>query len=109
MSEQFPKVTAPFTADQVASLNAYQGSGVFHEFTCGNDSCPGVGGEKARLVAYADGWHCEAGCGYGQDWAHAIMADWSWRREASDTSLSRVQVTVDGQPVTGGVFVSDGN
>jgi len=69
------QVRAPFTPGQVASLNGYQASGVFHEFTCGNDDCPG---EQAVLVAAEDGWHCPS-CGYTQGWAHAAMADDSWR------------------------------
>jgi len=77
-----PKVVAPFTPDQVASLNRYQASGRFHEFTCGNAECPRFGpGFRLQPVlrAFEDGWHCPApGCGYTQDWAHAWMADWSW-------------------------------
>jgi hypothetical protein len=78
---EIPKARAPFSADQVASLNGYQASGVFHEFTCGNDSCPALDFDiKMTLEARTDGWHCQAsGCGYAQDWAHAFMADGSWR------------------------------
>jgi hypothetical protein len=31
------EVSAPFTDDQVASLNAYQAEGAWHPFTCGID------------------------------------------------------------------------
>lgn len=79
-------VRAPFTADQVASLNGYQQSGMFHEFTCGNGACPGT---QEVLVAAGDGWHCPE-CGYTQDWAHAMMADWSWRdRDAAFREMVR--------------------
>lgn len=71
-----PQVIAPFTPDQVASLNAYQASGVFHEYTCGSEVCPV---KQAVLVAAEDGWRCPAGCGYRQYWAHRFTADWSWR------------------------------
>jgi hypothetical protein len=37
-------VRAPFTPEQVENLNDYQASGTFHEFTCGNDLCPGIDG-----------------------------------------------------------------
>ena len=87
------RVTAPFTPDQVASLNAFQASDVTHPFTCGNDLCPVAGGEHASLIAGEDGWHCWA-CDYTQNWAHSFMADMSW-------ALSRVSVTVDGKPVAG--------
>lgn len=70
------KVTAPFTRSQCASLNEYQTAGMFHPFTCGEPTCHGI-----RLVAVADGWRCANQiCGYQQDWAHAWMADWSWRK-----------------------------
>lgn len=69
------QVHIPFTPDQVASLNAYQTSNLFHPFTCGNDRCHGI-----RLIAAVDGWHCaKQTCDYHQLWAHAWMADWSWR------------------------------
>lgn len=68
-------VTAPFTTEQVESLNGYQSSGVMHEFTCGNG-----GHSHGRLRATSDGWVCDfEGCDYTQDWAHAFMADGGWR------------------------------
>jgi hypothetical protein len=87
------KMLAPFTPEQVASLNGYQSSGVFHEFTCGGDGCPAAD-EQPVLVAAEGGWHCPA-CSYTQDWAHEMMADGSWR------DLEGSTVTVDGQPVPG--------
>lgn len=68
------RVDAPFTPDQVESLNAYQVAGVFHEFTCGGDH-----DESAMLLATTDGWVCSTLCGYTQSWAHEWMADWSWK------------------------------
>jgi hypothetical protein len=66
---------APWTDAEVESLNAYQQSGVFHEFTCGGDEC------RATLVASRDGWACPE-CGYEQGWAHPFMADGRWREFA---------------------------
>ena len=64
-----------FTEDQVASLNAYQESGVFHEFTCGGEKC------RRALVATTEGWRCpDPECDYTQDWAHSWMMDWSWKK-----------------------------
>lgn len=61
-------IRAPFTEAQVQALNAYQGDGRFHEFTCPEDH-----GEKSRvLVAHAGGWRCPS-CDYVQDWAHEYM------------------------------------
>lgn len=82
---------APWTAEQVASLNDYQQSGVFHEFTCGNELCPA---DQAALVAAEDGWRCPS-CTYSQDWAHDMMADGSWR------DWQHATITVDGEPVPG--------
>lgn len=67
-------VHAPWSADQVASLNAYQSSGVFHPYTCGK-RCNGEG----VLTATPGGWACPA-CGYRQGWVLAWMADWRWRK-----------------------------
>lgn len=85
---------APWTPDQVASLNGYQKSGVFHEYTCGNDLCPGVSGQKAVLVATPDGWRCPA-CIYTQAWAMDMMADGTWR------DFGPGPVSVDGIPLPG--------
>lgn len=60
---------APWTADQVASLNGFQTSGFFHPFTCSKGSHP--------LLATLHGWVCPQD-DYIQDWAHDFMLDWSW-------------------------------
>ena len=72
------KVNAPFTPDQVKSLNEYQESGVMHPFTGNNDILPGM--EEDILVAEEDGWHSLHDPEYFQDWAHHWMADWSWKQ-----------------------------
>lgn len=66
-------VLAPWTAEQVQALNAFQRSRVMlHPFTCGGDHCVG---EERVLVATPGGWVCPS-CTYRQDWAHAFMARW---------------------------------
>lgn len=68
-------VHVPFTAEQVASLNAYRVGDVMHPFTCGANDYYGI-----RLITAEDGWHCASqACDYRQDWAYAFMADWSWQ------------------------------
>lgn len=58
----------PFTARQVQLLDAYQRSGQFHPYTCGDHSH-----RRGPLTPTADGWRCpEEGCLYTQDWAHPI-------------------------------------
>ena len=70
-------VWAPFTDEQVASLNAYQMGRVGHPFTCGTDNCRGI------LRATHDGWHCR-NCAYRQSWAWSWMTDWSWQRHTHE-------------------------
>jgi hypothetical protein len=73
-------VLAPWSADQVDSLNGFQRSGAFHPFTCPREH---EREDDDRLLALAAGWKCcQEGCGYTQEWAHAFMADWSWQQDA---------------------------
>jgi hypothetical protein len=65
-------VFAPFNADQIGSLNAFQGTTATNPFTCQRDRTHG------RLVAQPDGWLCMV-CEYQQSWAYAFMADWTWK------------------------------
>jgi hypothetical protein len=71
---------APWSEDQVASLNAYQESGHFHPFTCGQRDDDG---EAHLLRATREGWYCPKcaaqGKDYSQAWCHGWMADWSWQ------------------------------
>ena len=70
------KVTrAPFTPEQVESLNDYQESGVFHPYTHLRDD----GGNEEVLIAAGDGWHCPEHSSYVQDWAWSWSVDGSWR------------------------------
>lgn len=84
MGEVTAKVVAPFTDDQVKSLNDYQVSGVMHPFTCGG--CrdrlgirEGKFVNDRLLVATPAGWVCPT-CDYTQDWAWAWMADETWEQ-----------------------------
>jgi hypothetical protein len=81
-------IHAPFTADQVASMNAYQKSGSGHPFTCGNDNCPGAGDGERILVADTYAWHCPR-CSYLQTWAHRFMGDWSWKMHLAVVAAAR--------------------
>jgi hypothetical protein len=77
------KLQAPFSAEQVERLNAFQKDTRFHPFTCGNDRSDAAHVKSASerneydtgiLVATKEGWICPA-CGYRQYWAHGYMAD----------------------------------
>lgn len=67
---------APWSADQVASLNAFQRSGIMHPFTY----------RQYELVATERGWALPGGEIIVQDWAHSQMADWSWLPRYGDLS-----------------------
>ena len=101
------KIEAPWSDEQVRSLNGFQRSGVMHPFTCprshrtvvddqpddrghlwrdadGDDDPYPFCFDHVRLVADVDGWWCPAQtCNYTQPWAWEFMADGSWR-EAKD-------------------------
>lgn len=62
-----PAVTAPWTADQVVTLNARQSDPTRHPYTCGADIA------HRPLVATPAGWAC-ADCDYRQGWAHGFDA-----------------------------------
>jgi hypothetical protein len=72
---------APWTPEEVASLNGYQASGAGPRFTCGDNSCrePDRLAGRTVLRAAEDGWRCDS-CGYTQDWALTLMTDWSWQQ-----------------------------
>lgn len=75
------RLTAPWTPEQVAALNAWQTNDRLHPFTCGNDRMDAAhvayqrenGGDFGQLFATTDGWICPV-CDYRQDWAYAGMA-----------------------------------
>lgn len=72
------KLVAPWTEEQVATLNRYQASGIGHQYTCGWDTCGGKEetGLRMPLVATDRGWCCSwRECSYTQDWAHGFDAD----------------------------------
>jgi len=68
------RVNAPWTADQVESLNAYQKCDRVPHFT----GKRGPDGEKTYLIATKDGWVEKPGGPVVQTWAHAFMANWNW-------------------------------
>lgn len=66
------QVRAPFTDDQVESLNNFQAARLMHPFTCG--VC------REPLFATVAGWVCPTfQCPYTQAWAHGFMANWTWK------------------------------
>jgi hypothetical protein len=74
------QIKAPWTDEQVATLNAYQKPpSMYHPFTCGSLDHPRIEEvpfgefEKGRtLIATNNGWHCPT-CPYVQDWAWDFM------------------------------------
>ena len=70
------KVYAPFTSEQVESINFYQHEGRFHPFTCGSGSRTDEShlDSEGLLIAKKEGMECPY-CNYKQDWVHEFMAD----------------------------------
>jgi transposase-like protein len=63
------KTFAPWSTAQVATLNAWQISGLIHPFTCKHTH------RRANtLQAGQEGWYCPR-CDYTQNWAHDYMVD----------------------------------
>lgn len=69
------RIEAPWTDDQVASLNAYQASDAYHPFTGER----GPKGEEVTLIATPSGWVESEGGSVVQTWAHDFMANLAWK------------------------------
>lgn len=67
MSIGFDKIVAPFTKEQVDTLQEYQNSDTHHPFTCDQ-----YHGPSCRLVPTVKGWICQY-CDYTQNWAYLFM------------------------------------
>ena len=83
MDPAAPHVKAPWTPDQVASLNGYQASEKYHPYTCRNRGASFHRwrlGDKGVLIPTTSGWIC-SDCDYTQDWAHAFTTSWAWRAQ----------------------------
>lgn len=76
-SDPEKSVNAPWTDDQVESLNQYQLAGWLHPFT--NHWRVALSNPKVDLIATTDGWVETPGGEVVQNWAHRYMADWSWK------------------------------
>ena len=76
---------APWTNDQVASLNGWQACGAVHPFT----GSYGPDGERYVLIATNEGWLEVEGGPVVQTWAHSFMADWSWRHALGPLAESK--------------------
>jgi hypothetical protein len=68
-------IDAPWTDDQVASLNAYQESEKNHPFT-GNRK---PDGSETILIATPNGLVEEEGGPIVQTWAHSWAVNWEWQ------------------------------
>src|SRR5208337_5185620 len=79
------RVNAPWSDDQVASLNGYQECDFVHPFT---------GEQGASLRATAAGWVEHEGGPVVQKWAHGFMADWTWKNIGLDVFKARAQANV---------------
>lgn len=74
---------APWTPDEVLSLQQFQNTPEFHEFTCLHRGDGNHRGDGA-LTPTVRGWICPY-CDYTQNWAHGFMLDGSHRETAEAT------------------------
>ncbi len=64
---------APWTAEQVAALNAFQHSSRYHPFTCGGNRTDEKHLDREGvLIATPQGWICPY-CEFKQDWCFDFM------------------------------------
>lgn len=56
----------------IDSFNAYQESGLYHPYTCGNPDC------RAVLIATEKGIVCP-NCGYKQTFVNRWTLNWEWK------------------------------
>lgn len=68
-------IEAPWSEDQVNSLNGWQNNDRVHPFT----GTRKPNGEETKLIATKNGWVEFEGGPIVQKWAHHFMADWSWK------------------------------
>lgn len=81
-------VDAPWTDDQVASLNGFQTCGYTHPFT----GSVGRDGERYVLIATQEGWIEVEGGPVVQRWAHPFMADWSWKSDIGIAGVNKADL-----------------
>lgn len=75
-------VHAPWTADQVASLQGFQSS-QWHPFTGARQ--PDNNATETVLIATPAGWTEREGGPIVQTWAHDFMVNWSWKQTRETT------------------------
>ncbi len=65
---------SPFSADQIASLTAYQSAGLFEPYRCER-------GDGSVMEVHAHGLVCPV-CNSHQKWAATMTLDWGWKFKA---------------------------
>lgn len=58
---------APWSPEQIKTLEAWQRNKDLHPYTCGN----GLHSITQVLIPTVDGWVCPS-CDYTQNWAHPV-------------------------------------
>lgn len=77
-------IKAPWSDEQVTSLNAYQNCNEWHPFT----GTRKPNGDETPLIATPSGWVEEENGPIIQDWAHSWMTNWEWRTMAKPIEKS---------------------
>ena len=74
----YGRLIAPWTDDQVTTLNRFQTESGLHPFTCmsrvSDRGDTAHGDSRGILIATRHGWVCK-GCTYTQNWAYEHMAN----------------------------------
>lgn len=83
---------APWTAEQVESLNAFQNHGMFHPFTGKRKP----NGDKTVLIATPEGWRETPEGPVVQTWAHDFMENGEWKKNFPGTLPSVAERQISG-------------
>ncbi len=99
------RVDAPFTVDQVASMNAYQQSATDPVHCTGSELVYHT--DPQVMTASAQGWRCQWCQGVVQDWAESHTTDWSWLGTWTDVQVAAKILNVTPGYVEGAVTLGE--
>jgi hypothetical protein len=79
------KLYAPFSAEDIKNLEAYQSKGYVHPLTCGNCS-------DVNLTPTTDGLVCPNNCGWLQTWVPSLCASPDYSDQRFSFSIPPAEV-----------------
>ncbi len=99
------RVEAPFSVDQVSSMNAYQEAGRDPVGCAGSELV--WHGQPVVMLARREGWFCPWCTGVVQDWARMRITDWSWLGEMVSVDDAARILNVRPEYVEGAVVLGE--